>query len=184
MTKPAPWDATMVCHCADQLKTMPICPEGVKESSSSAQGAWEHKALLCTPKTSSTFPRVGFMKQKVASWTHLQESITKTTSLMVMLVSAILVDKITYKKQEMQNDVIWSEKADNAQQDKWQNLFKKSAIHSPKAQENWAQRRLHTLVTPGGTGSNTLRCSSRGIWECRGKILYWWPPTKGIQEGW
>lgn len=37
---------------------------------------------------------------------------------MVMLVSAILVDKITYKKQEMQNYVIWSEKADNAQQDK------------------------------------------------------------------
>lgn len=124
------------------------------------------------------------MKQKAASWTHLQESITKTTSLMVMLVSAILVDKITYKKQEMRSDIIWTEKADNAQQDKQQNLFKKSAICSPKAQENCAQRRLLTLVTPGGTGSNTLRCSSRGIWECRGKILYWWPPATGIQEGW
>lgn len=40
------------------------------------------------------------MKQKAASWTHLQESITKTTSLMVMLVSAILVDKITYKNRK------------------------------------------------------------------------------------
>lgn len=84
----------------------------------------------------------------------------------------------------MQSDVIWFEKTDNAHQDKLQNLLKNSAVRSPKAQENCIERRLRTLVTPGGTGSNTRRCSSRGTWECRGKILYWWPPTTGIQKGW
>lgn len=34
-----------------------------------------------------------------------------------------------------------------------------------------------TLVTPLGTGSNTLRCSSRGICECRGRIWYLWLPV-------
>ena len=35
-----------------------------------------------------------------------------------------------------------------------------------------------TFVTPSGTGSNTLRCSSRGIWECRGKRRYLELPEK------
>jgi len=31
---------------------------------------------------------------------------------------------------------------------------------------------LITFVTPSGTGSNTLRWSSLGIWECRGSRRY------------
>lgn len=58
---------------------------------------------------------------------------------MVMLVSAILVDKITCKNQEMQSDIIGSEKADNPQQDKLQNL-KKSQQYIPKKPNRTAHR--------------------------------------------
>lgn len=48
---------------------------------------------------------------------------------------------------------------------------------TPRLSRLHSSKRL-TLVIPLGTGSNTLRCSSRGIWECSGRTLYRWFPRK------
>lgn len=73
---------------------------------------------------------------------------------MVMLLSAILVDRITWKR-------------------RWFISFLSSTSTN-----------LHSLtfVTPSGTGSKTRLWSSRGIWEWQGRRRYWLEPGKDHQE--
>ncbi len=101
--------------------------------------------------------RFGWIVSSINGAAYLQESKTKTTSLMVMLVSAMLVDKMTcgvFKKNRFKTKVLI-------------NRFLNCTV-----------KRLQTLVTPSGAGSNTRLCSSLGIWEWSGRIRYRWPPLR------